>query len=343
MPAVRVRATTGWQDLTLQGAPGRSGGWQEIGYVEATADVPVTGTGGANANTILTLPALIFDGATTIELEFWSRSVVPAAAANAYIAWGVWQDGVQLGVNAPFFQVPSGAGAVPAHIKTRIKPAAGSHTYSIRAWSVGGTGTICGGQSPGCMMFFSAKIVQPQGMGPPLVTSLPSNPLDGQEVYYLADAANGIIWHLRYRAASTSAYKWEIVGQPPPLFADWRGTSSGGAGYVAVPAAFTRVALPLAGDYDVKAGLSGQTNSGMGAGTVYLAIHNDLHQQLSTDDEGWVTVTATQYDKMRHEVHRRLTGIAAGRMLDVRGKQSGPTGFVFYSAFIAASPIRVGS
>jgi hypothetical protein len=37
-------------------------------------------------------------------------------------------------------------------------------------------------------------------------------PQDGDEVYYAADATNGVIWHLRYRAASSSSYKWEFVG-----------------------------------------------------------------------------------------------------------------------------------
>ena len=48
--------------------------------------------------------------------------------------------------------------------------------------------------------------------GIPLVSTLPSSPVDGQEVYYLADATNGVMWHLRYRASSPSIHKWEFVG-----------------------------------------------------------------------------------------------------------------------------------
>lgn len=47
------------------------------------------------------------------------------------------------------------------------------------------------------------------------VTSLPSSPVDGQEIYYAADAANGVIWHLRYRAAAVTSYRWEFVGGTP--------------------------------------------------------------------------------------------------------------------------------
>ena len=40
----------------------------------------------------------------------------------------------------------------------------------------------------------------PVAVGPPLVTSLPANPVDGQEVDFLASATDGVIWRLRYRA-----------------------------------------------------------------------------------------------------------------------------------------------
>lgn len=45
-----------------------------------------------------------------------------------------------------------------------------------------------------------------------LVSVLPGSPADGQEVYFIADSANGVIWHLRYRTAGTAPYRWEFVG-----------------------------------------------------------------------------------------------------------------------------------
>jgi hypothetical protein len=47
----------------------------------------------------------------------------------------------------------------------------------------------------------------------PLVTVLPSSPLNGQECYFSPQA--GTMWHLRYNDASASPYKWEVVGGPP--------------------------------------------------------------------------------------------------------------------------------
>ena len=47
---------------------------------------------------------------------------------------------------------------------------------------------------------------------PTYETSLPAGPPDGQEIYYAADATNGVIWHLRYR---TSVARWEFVGGVP--------------------------------------------------------------------------------------------------------------------------------
>ncbi|HKE66402.1 MAG TPA: hypothetical protein VKB59_17350, partial [Micromonosporaceae bacterium] len=56
---------------------------------------------------------------------------------------------------------------------------------------------------------------------PPLVTALPGSPVDGQECYFLADAANGIVWHFRYRASSPATEKWEFLGGPALFASFW--------------------------------------------------------------------------------------------------------------------------
>jgi hypothetical protein len=49
-------------------------------------------------------------------------------------------------------------------------------------------------------------------LGRPVVTSLPSDPIDGQEIYYVADATLPTLWHARYHAATRV---WHVLGGPP--------------------------------------------------------------------------------------------------------------------------------
>lgn len=84
---------------------------------------------------------------------------------------------------------------------------------------------------------------------PDRVTSLPGTPVDGQEIFYVADAANGVIWHLRYNAAG-SGYRWEFVGGAPKrstVNTDETFTKS--LTYVDAATVGPQITLPLAGDY----------------------------------------------------------------------------------------------
>lgn len=87
----------------------------------------------------------------------------------------------------------------------------------------------------------------------PVVTSLPGSPEDGQLINFLADATNGIVWPLRYRAASASAYKWETVGGGAALYSAVDADNAIGAGvttYSDLANVGPSITLPLAGDYD---------------------------------------------------------------------------------------------
>lgn len=120
----------------------------------------------------------------------------------------------------------------------------------------------------------------PPAFGPtiPLVSSLPSPAYDGQEVYLLVDATNGIVWHMRYRAASTSAYKWEFVGGAPlepPQTASLNPLTA----YATVPG--LTVTLPRSGDYKISFG-SAAYASNAGA-TINIAIKRGAAATADTD------------------------------------------------------------
>ena len=107
-----------------------------------------------------------------------------------------------------------------------------------------------------------------------LVTALPSSPVDGQTISYLADPAKGIIWRFRYRAyeadgvtPNLSDYKWESFGGNEAIYSQVRTASKadsvGGAddataqGTFRVPSTGTAgpsITVPLAGEYRWKLG-----------------------------------------------------------------------------------------
>ena len=108
------------------------------------------------------------------------------------------------------------------------------------------------------------------GISPPVVTALPGAPVDGQECYFVADAPNGVTWHLKYRAAGGS-YKWEYVGGGP-LYANTTTQevlAQGAAAYVDLPAGpGPNLTVPLAGVYEVLVQCLGWKNGGAIPGNV---------------------------------------------------------------------------
>lgn len=87
---------------------------------------------------------------------------------------------------------------------------------------------------------------------PPFVTALPSSPQDQQEIFFVANNAAGVVWHLRYNNASSSPYKWESVGSQSALSS--QSNSTGAVTSTAYGASLMSVTVPLAGDYEVVGG-----------------------------------------------------------------------------------------
>lgn len=89
--------------------------------------------------------------------------------------------------------------------------------------------------------------------GVQLVTALPGSPADGQECYFQSSAmaTDGVAWHLRYRSASASAYKWEFLGGAALLTGSVNARTVTSTTYVAIPTDPCTLTIPLAGDYDI--------------------------------------------------------------------------------------------
>ena len=173
---------------------------------------------------------------------------------------------------------------------------------------------------------------------PTRVTSLPASPVDGQEVYYVADATNGVIWHLRYNAGSASAYKWEYVGG-----ASLRNlvvaneTFPTAWAYNDLATIGPRLYAPLAGEYIFSGGatfyVSGGGPASMFTSLVYsgLATIAPLTQNIVTypgfatyqmvGDNDRVRLTLTKSDEVRmrygQQANTAMTATASDRWLNM--------------------------
>lgn len=82
----------------------------------------------------------------------------------------------------------------------------------------------------------------------------------GDEVYLIADAATGVLWHLVYESTETT-YKWRYIGGPPLVVTLLTAEGTSSATYVDLTTPGPTVVAPRAGDYDVAVGSMGASSS----------------------------------------------------------------------------------
>jgi len=117
----------------------------ELGYTEYTANVAISATTEATANTVVTAPAITFNGTTVALVKFYAPGVETGATAASHIVICLYLDGTSIGF---FGQVTTPAAAVtvaPVNLERRVTPAAGSRTYSVRAYRITSNGQVYGG------------------------------------------------------------------------------------------------------------------------------------------------------------------------------------------------------
>lgn len=181
----------------------------------------------------------------------------------------------------------------------------------------------------------------------PVVASLPSNPYNGQEIYYEADATNGVYWHLIYRALKAdgtsdgSSYKWHCVGGSP-LYVEVQPVNvetTTSTTYTTLTTAGPSITAPLAGDYDVTIGCASEnSNSNTSANMSYqvgaaTAVDDDcvLH---SNGTNGWAFAAMAR--------PRRKTALSAATALSARYKAPNAGVASFKARWMSVLPVRVG-
>lgn len=108
----------------------------ELAHVESTTGVNITAMAESAADTWITLPELTFDGNTWV----WLEAFAPAAYSTTSLQMEfIIHDGPSL-ITYPmemYFPPPGGgANAQRVFFRVRLKPTAGAHTYSVRAYLI---------------------------------------------------------------------------------------------------------------------------------------------------------------------------------------------------------------
>jgi hypothetical protein len=157
---------------------------------------------------------------------------------------------------------------------------------------------------------------------------------DGTEIYYVASATLGLLWHLRLNKGSTSAYKWEWLGgselssevQTNQSLATTAYTSLGGPSIVA----------PLAGDYVLQWGGNVAPSQVQGLMTPKIGAaapnDNDTFYVQSVSGNPWLA-------GMRWKAY---TAIAAGTTIEIQYRASAAATTNFMNRWFFLRPRRVG-
>jgi hypothetical protein len=174
---------------------------------------------------------------------------------------------------------------------------------------------------------------------PHLVTTLPGSPLDGQLIDYVADATNGVVWRFRYRAASSSAHKWEFAGGSD------LGAPSQGIGLITTNAtadvALTggpTVAAPFAGDYEVFSVTNMFANTCSSPFTMFVSIGlNGVSTGVALNEISAPVIFAGGYHVGRGEV-----SIPAGGVVSIMVHNSSAESATYNAGKLWIRPVRIG-
>lgn len=172
---------------------------------------------------------------------------------------------------------------------------------------------------------------------PQYVTSLPSSPVDGQTVVYAADASNGVMWTLRYRAAG-GTYKWEVIGT-----SDLTAYSTTAVQFTSTTPALLatgdKVTVPLAGDYVASAG--GNIYGATGGSNSILTLYADVGSGAATTSRNSYADNGS--GRIAVSLVARINGVSANTAIEPRYSREAGAGSPYASdRWLSVTPVRVG-
>lgn len=180
-------------------------------------------------------------------------------------------------------------------------------------------------------------VTDPRLSRPPRTDTLPAAAPDGHEIYYVADDAAGKLWHLRFNAGSS---KWEVLGQPPPLYATGSGNASfTNTSYADGTSGAPSVTLPQAGDW--KFTIGARAGGATDGEHVSLGLHDDGALLADAEISSQVFLAGSETAVSISRV-AMASGIGSGSVVDLRYKTDFGLAGKADRLFIEAVPLRIG-
>lgn len=165
---------------------------------------------------------------------------------------------------------------------------------------------------------------------------------DGDEVYLEHDAANGIYWHLRYKASLGDNNKWVCLGGAPASVEVDTAESRNNVAYGDL-ATVHSLTLARPGVYELEYGMTAETDPGEN-NSQFLSPKYSAAEAVDADAVRVTTGGDATLPAMSASRRRKLTIAAAGQVVTMRAKQgtahaSSPIQY----RWLKITPVRIAS
>jgi len=175
--------------------------------------------------------------------------------------------------------------------------------------------------------------------GPAVVTSLPGSPADGDEVYYVADATNRVLWHLRYNSGG-GTYKWEAVADVPlTAFVDTDQDTSSNS-YTDLATAGPDITVPLAGVYRIEHGCRAYANAG--GGNICFGFQSFTYSGSAAADADACVHKDDNVRVSSVSALRQITITSASQLVRCKYKSDTSQDEHFSNRWLKIAPLQVG-